>query len=192
MQLQSLTVSWLRRTTGRSLRGLADAFRSQMRHQERFSRPQREQAFPGRHGDGMPDTTGNTVTPPGQRQASEDTAGNHQPAAGTRPRRRATAMKPAKYQALVTLYPPGDGGLDAEPLLHVRRLAVRPDHHGELFSALVSVEDGSLLSPGAADIVVTMVVLGDDARDYLAPGEQFALLSGGEVGHGVVSGWLFT
>lgn len=101
-------------------------------------------------------------------------------------------MKPHRYQALVTLYPPEDGGLDAEPPRHVRRLAVRPDHHGELFSALVSVEDGSLLSPGSADIIVTMVVLGDDARDYLAPGEQFALLSGGEVGHGVVSGWLFT
>ena len=101
-------------------------------------------------------------------------------------------MKPHKYQALVTLYPPGDGGLDAEPPLHIRHLAVRPDHRGELFSALVSVEDGSLLSPGTADIIATMVVLGDDARDYLAPGEQFALLSGRKVGHGVVSRWLFT
>ena len=101
-------------------------------------------------------------------------------------------MKPHKYQALVTLYPSGDGGLDAEPLLHIRRLAVRPDHGGGLFSALVSVEDGSLLRPGTADIIARMVVLGDDARDYLAPGEEFALLSGGEVGHGVVSDWLFT
>jgi hypothetical protein len=101
-------------------------------------------------------------------------------------------MKPHKYQALVTLYSPGDGGLDAEPRLHVRRLVVRPDHSGELFSALVSVKDGSLLTPGTADIIATMVVLGDDARDYLAAGEEFALLSGGEVGHGVVSRWLFT
>ena len=100
-------------------------------------------------------------------------------------------MKSHKYQALVTLYPSGDGGLDAEPLLHIRRLAVRPDHGGGLFSALVSVEDGSLLRPGTADIIARMVVLGDDARDYLAPGEEFALLSGGEVGHGVVTGWLF-
>ena len=44
-------------------------------------------------------------------------------------------MKPHKYQALVTLYPPGDGGLDAEPPLHIRHLAVRPDRGGELFSA---------------------------------------------------------
>ena len=101
-------------------------------------------------------------------------------------------MKPHKYQALVTLNPPGDGGLDAKPPLHIRRLAVRPDHGGKLFSALVSVEDGSLLSPGTADIIARMVVLGDDARDYLAPGERFALLSGTEVGHGVVSRWLFT
>ena len=194
MQLQSLTVSRLRRTTGRSLRAFADALRNQVRHRER-PRPQREQAFPGSRGDGMPGTTGTTVAPPGQRQASEDTAGAHQPAAGIRSgrsRRRVGAMKPHKYQALVTLYPPGDGGLDAEPPLHIRHLAVRPDRGGELFSALVSVEDGSLLSPGTADIIVTMVVLGDDARDYLAPGEQFALLSGREVGHGVVSRWLFT
>lgn len=190
VQLQSLTVSRLRRTTARGLRALTDALRNQVRHQERL-KPQQEQAFPGSRGDS---TTGTTVAPPGQRQASADTVVTHQPAAGIRSRRRgrASAMKPHKYQALVTLYPPEAGGLDAEPPLHVRHLAVRPDHSGELFSALVSVEDGSLLKPGTADIVARMVVLGDDARDYLAPGEQFALLSSSEVGHGVVSGWLFT
>lgn len=101
-------------------------------------------------------------------------------------------MKPHKYQALVTLYPPGEGGLDAEPTRHVLRLAVRPDHRGELFSALVSAADGSLLRPDTADITAIIVVLGDDVGDDLAPGEQFALLSGGEVGHGVVSRRLFT
>jgi len=60
MQLQSPTASRLRRTTGRSLRGLADALRNRVRHQE-GSRPEREQVFPGRHGDGMPATTGITV-----------------------------------------------------------------------------------------------------------------------------------
>lgn len=194
VQLQSPTASRVRRTTGRSLRRLAGALRNQVCHQER-SGPQPEQAFAGRHGDGTPGSTGTTVTPPGQRQAPGDPAEIHQPAAGVRSRRSrrtADAMKPHKYQALVTLYPPGDGGLDAEPLLHIRRLAVRPDHGGGLFSALVSVEDGRLLRPGTADIIARMVVLGDDARDYLAPGEEFALLSGGEVGHGVVSRWLFT
>lgn len=105
-------------------------------------------------------------------------------------------MKPHKYQAVVTLYPPGDGGLNTEPPRHVRRLAVRPDHpgthHSGLFSALVSAADGSLLRPGTADIIATMVVVDDDAGDGLAPGEQFALLSGSEVGHGVVSRRLFT
>jgi hypothetical protein len=35
-------------------------------------------------------------------------------------------------------------------------------------------------------------VLGGDVGDYLAPGERFALLSGAEVGHGVVTRQLFT
>lgn len=146
MQVQPRTVSRLRRTE-RSLRGLADALRNRVRHQERPG-PHHEQASPSK--------------------------------------------KPHKYQALVTLYPPGDGGLDAEPLLHVRHMAVRPNHGGQIFSALVSVEDGSPLRPGTANIITRMVVLGDDARDYLAPGEQFALLSGSEVGRGVVSRWMFT
>lgn len=105
-------------------------------------------------------------------------------------------MKSYKYQALVTLYPPEDGGLDAEPPLLVRRLTVqagnRETHQSGMFSALVSAVDGSPLRPGSAGIIATMVVLGDDVGDYLAPGAQFALLSGREVGHGVVSRRVFT
>jgi hypothetical protein len=105
-------------------------------------------------------------------------------------------MKPYKFQALVMLYPPEDGGLNAEPPLHVRHLTVRATnretHQSRIFSALVSAVDGSPLRPGSADIVVTMVVLGHDVRDYLAPGADFALLSGSEVGHGVVSRRMFT
>ena len=82
-------------------------------------------------------------------------------------------MKSYKYQALVTLYPPEDDDLDAEPPLHVRRLTVqarnRETHQSGIFSALVSAVDGSPLRPGRAGIIATMVVLGDDVRDYLAP-----------------------
>lgn len=104
-------------------------------------------------------------------------------------------MKPYKYQALVTLYPPEDGGLDADPPLHVRHLTVRArfrgTSHSGIFGALVSAEDGSLLSPGSHDVIATMEVLGDDVPDYLAPGVQFELLSGSEVGHGVVTRRIF-
>lgn len=105
-------------------------------------------------------------------------------------------MKSYKYRALITLYPPEDGGLDAEPPLHVRHLTVqarnRETHRSGIFSSLVSAVDGSSLRPGSAGIIATIVVLGDDVGDYLAPGAQFALLSGREVGHGVVSRRVFT
>lgn len=108
----------------------------------------------------------------------------------------ASGMKTYKYQALITLYPPEEGGLDAGPPLHVRHLTVRASHletgRTAIFSALVSAADGEPLRPGSADLVATMVVLGNDVRAYLAPGAQFALLSGSEVGHGVVSRRLFT
>lgn len=194
MQFQSVAGNRPGRAAGRRLRAIADTLANQARRWGRHSRPQRERTFAGSPGDRRPATTSTTVAPPGRRGASGDAAGTPQ-AAGIRSRRR-IAAKPHKYQALVTLYPPGDGGPDAEPPRHVRRLAVRPDplggHHTGLFSALVSAADGSLLRPGTVDIVATIVVLGDDVGDDLAPGEQFALLSGGEVGHGVVTRRLFT
>lgn len=60
------------------------------------------------------------------------------------------------------------------------------------FSALVTAAGGSPLGPGAADITATILVPGDDVGDYLAPGEQFALLPGRDVGHGVATRRLFT
>lgn len=104
--------------------------------------------------------------------------------------------RPYKYQALVTLNQPGEGGLNAEPPLHVRHLTVRARNpstgHTAIFSALVSAADGSLLSPGDVGVIATMVVLGDDVPDYLVSGAQFELLSGSQVGHGVVSRRMFT
>ena len=40
-------------------------------------------------------------------------------------RRRIIARKRYKYQALITLNPPGDGSPDAKPSLHGQHLAVR-------------------------------------------------------------------
>ena len=39
--------------------------------------------------------------------------------------------------------------------------------------------------------LVTMVVVGDDAGDYLTPGEHFALLRGGDVARGTVTRRIF-
>jgi len=61
-------------------------------------------------------------------------------------------------------------------------------HRSKLFSTLVTSEDGSL--PGQAR-AVTVVVVGDDADDYLAPGGHFALLRGCDVARGTVTRKIF-
>src|SRR5215470_7307701 len=84
-----------------------------------------------------------------------------------------------KYRALVTPVPRPDEDAEAALPGPVCRVVVRarhPEtHRSKLFSAVVT-SDGRL-QPGKPG-TVTVVVLGDDADDYLAPGEHFALLRG--------------
>jgi len=61
-------------------------------------------------------------------------------------------------------------------------------HRSKLFSALVTSDDD--LQPGKPRMV-TVVVLGGDADDYLAPGEHFALLRGCDVARGTVTSRVF-
>jgi hypothetical protein len=49
---------------------------------------------------------------------------------------------------------------------------------------------GNSRRPGNSHIV-TLTVLGDDAGDYLDPGEGFVLWRGHDVGHGVVTHRIF-
>lgn len=97
-------------------------------------------------------------------------------------------MKRYKYQGTITLTPaPG-----SEPVLAGRvvvRAQHRQTHASRMFSALVT--QGGDSPPGDAERVVTMVVLGDDTGDYLAPGEDFVLWRGGEIGHGVITRRIF-
>ena len=96
-----------------------------------------------------------------------------------------------KYQALVTPLPQAE---DQEAMLPgpVCRVVVRarhPEtHRSKLFSALVTDDEGG--QPGKSS-VVTMVVVGPDADDYLIPGEHFALLRGREVARGTVTRRLY-
>jgi hypothetical protein len=61
-------------------------------------------------------------------------------------------------------------------------------HRSKLFSALVTSDDDP--QPGKSSMV-TVVVLGGDADDYLAPGEHFALLRGRDVARGTVTSRVF-
>jgi hypothetical protein len=104
-----------------------------------------------------------------------------------------TRTRRYKYQALVTPLPQQATGPDAGLPGPVCRAVVRAHHpathHGKLFSALVTSDDGE--PPGRSSTVVTMVVVGDDADDYLAPGEHFALVRGYDVARGTVTRRLF-
>ena len=108
------------------------------------------------------------------------------------PRSGRSAGKRYKYRALVTLVPgPAE---DPEAMLPspVCRVVVRarhPEtHRSKIFSALVTSDDN--LQPGRSSMV-TVVVLGGDADDYLAPGEHFALLRGCDVARGTVTSRIF-
>jgi hypothetical protein len=104
-------------------------------------------------------------------------------------------MRRYKYQALVRLAPHDGGSLEAT--LHgTHRMVVRARHHdtggSKLFSALITPGDiDGTFRPGDEEAVLRLEVLGEDVCDYLAPGEQFDLWRGGNVGHGVVCRRLF-
>jgi hypothetical protein len=106
--------------------------------------------------------------------------------------KRYKSGKRYKYRALVTLVPQQAEDPEAALPSPVCRVVVRarhPEtHRSKLFSALVTSD--SRLQPGKPG-TVTVVVLGDDADDYLAPGEHFALLRGGDVARGTVASRIF-
>lgn len=103
-------------------------------------------------------------------------------------------MKRYKYQALIRLLPqPGSAPGAALPGPACRAV-IRARHHEtrscKLFSALVTAGDDSPL-PGNSRLTVTMVVLGDDADDYLAIGDNFVIWRGCDVARGVVTRRIF-
>ena len=103
-------------------------------------------------------------------------------------------MKRFKYQTLVTLAPARDGGPPAELPGPTCRMVVRARHREtratKMFSALVSTGDQSPVT-GNQTLTLTVIVLGDDAGDYLAPGERFVLWRGSDLGSGVVTSRIF-
>jgi hypothetical protein len=95
---------------------------------------------------------------------------------------------------MVKLLPRQAGDPEAALPSPVCHAVVRADHlethQGKLFSALVTTGEGGR-PPGNASVAVTIVVVGDDAGDYLTPGEHFVLLRGGDVARGTVTRRIF-
>ena len=105
-------------------------------------------------------------------------------------------MRRYKCQALVRLAPHGSGGPEAALPGPACRMVVRARHHDtggcQLFRALITpgyVESAFRLADEEA--ILRLEVIGEDVCDYLAPGQQFDLWRGGNVGHGVVCRRLF-
>jgi len=99
-----------------------------------------------------------------------------------------------KIQAMITLAAPGDDA--AGPLLSGPscRALIRARHHdtraGRFFPALMDIRDDYAV-PDDRHLVVTAVVLGDDASDYLGVGDEFTLWRGQDIGRGVVTRRVF-
>lgn len=108
-------------------------------------------------------------------------------------RSRGAWAKRYKIQAMITLLPPAGA---AEPALTgpTCRAVIRAQHHEtrarKFFTALVDIRDDYGVAD-ASHLVVTAVVLGDDAADYLAVGDEFALWRGSDIGQGVVTRRVF-
>jgi hypothetical protein len=103
-------------------------------------------------------------------------------------------VKRYKFQALVTLDRPQQGGAPL-PIGRMQRFVLRGEHHqthdSQVFSALVS-NNGEDSIPMAADhVVVTVMLIGDEPREYFSVGDHFALWRGRDVGHGVVTRRVF-
>lgn len=104
-------------------------------------------------------------------------------------------MKRFKYRALVKL-DSADGGTGGQPLPATGgRVVVRAHHHDtqqdKMFGALVDAVHGEPFRPADHSIQLTMTVSGDDAGDYLEPGDTFVLWRGHDIGQGVISRRLF-
>jgi hypothetical protein len=100
-------------------------------------------------------------------------------------------MKRYKFQALVTM----DPSPDREPAVMVagkmRRMVLRGQHHetgrSRFFSALVAKSYETPAWSQDEQVILTVVLVGDDPRGYFDIGDRFALWMGSDLGSGVVT-----
>jgi hypothetical protein len=99
-------------------------------------------------------------------------------------------MRRFKYQALITPKCPesGHAALPGPPCRMVVRARHHETGHSRLFPALVSSSEDP--QPGN-EVLASLVVTGDDAPDWLAPGDAFSLWREGPAGNGVITRRLF-
>jgi len=100
-----------------------------------------------------------------------------------------------KFQALVTLGSPQDGGPAAMPRGEMHRLVVRGRNHdtggSKFFSALVMRNGEDARWADNDPVIMTIVLVGDHPRQYFEVGDQFAFWLGHDLGRGIVTRRLF-
>jgi hypothetical protein len=100
-------------------------------------------------------------------------------------------VKRYKFQALVTLYSDGGGGLGPSPRRMVLCGRNAESGHSRMFTALVSSDDETPFRPGSPRVLATVRLAGDDVADYLSIGGHFDLWLGKPVGDGIITRRLF-
>lgn len=100
------------------------------------------------------------------------------------------------FRAVITLdAAPGEGPVREYPsgthAVMVRASLPGNAAEDKYFEAVIAREDGKPLRPGDDAVVATVTVFDDDAGEFLAGGQHFALWQGRDIGHGVVSRRVF-
>jgi hypothetical protein len=101
-----------------------------------------------------------------------------------------------KYRALITLDATGPGENARQYPLGTHKLMVRCSDLAQpatlrYFPAAIYRADERPLSPGDADVIVTIEVADDEAGEFLGPGQRIALWNGHDIGRGVISRRVF-
>ncbi len=106
-------------------------------------------------------------------------------------------MQQYKFQALLKLAGTDEGapavvaGQTQRALVRAERHPSHPSHQNAFFSALVTSHGDGSDWLAARELMVTVVVRGDDPRAYLDVGDEFSLWRGRDIARGVVTRRVF-
>lgn len=104
-------------------------------------------------------------------------------------------MKRYKFQALVTLGPQQGEGQTAMRGGLTQRLVVRGQRHetglSRYFCALATRNGEDVRWSDDDHMIMTIVLVGDDPREYFEVGDTFTVWAGRDLGRGIVTRRLF-
>jgi hypothetical protein len=104
-------------------------------------------------------------------------------------------MQQYKFQALLKLTGTDEKGAPAITVGQTQRALIRVErqdsHENAFFTALVTSHGDGSDWLAASELMVTIVVRGDDPRAYLDVGEEFSLWRGRDIARGVVTRRVF-